>query len=155
MLTNARLPTGLFSRIHLAEEVHAHTWKDPEKYQIQIVNQANQKWLAKGNPEEMPHKSNSNCNEVTKKLWVYTYVYLYILYSFFLLINFTCFTIFCLCGDRDRKKEKREKNSLFCKVEGIGPLSLTPGWVATIWFCLSFFFFQVSFSFFFFFIYFY
>ena len=43
--------------------MHAHTWKDPEIYQIWIVNQANQKKLAKGQPEEMPHKSNSNCHK--------------------------------------------------------------------------------------------
>ena len=42
MLTNVRLPTGLCGRIHLGQEMHAHTWEDPEIYQIWTVNQANQ-----------------------------------------------------------------------------------------------------------------
>ena len=41
------------------------------------------KWLAKGNPEEMPHKSNSNCHEgATQRLslQVLSGVYPHVLY---------------------------------------------------------------------------
>ena len=78
-------PIGFCGRIHVCWEMHAHTWKDPEIYQIWIVNQANQKKLAKGQPEEMPHKSNSNCHKGATQglsLWVCLCVYPYVLYSF-------------------------------------------------------------------------
>ena len=44
------------------------------------------KWLAKGNLEEMAHKSHSKCHKgVTQRLslWAHTCVYLHVLYSFF------------------------------------------------------------------------
>ena len=54
---------------------------------------AKARWLAKRNPEEMPHKSDSNYHEGVS-LWACTCIYPHGL-PFFLL-NTTCFTTFCL-----------------------------------------------------------
>ena len=83
------------------------------------------KWLAKGNPEEMPHKSNWNCHEGTTQglpLWVCPCVYPRVLYCFFLLINTLLVSLLSIFVE-----------ILFCKTEGTGPLSLTSGLVARIW----------------------
>ena len=66
-------------------------------------------WLAKGNSEEMPHVSDSNCQKGAT-LWVCPCVYLQILYSFPPNKYFACFTTFCLCG-----------NSFSAKSKGPGP----------------------------------
>ena len=61
------------------------------------------KWLAKGNPEEITHKSNSNCHGGETQLLslpesahvsVYTYCTFFPLKKYF-----TCFTTFCLYGN--------------------------------------------------------
>ena len=75
--------------------MHAHTWEDPEIYQMCSVS-GKSKWLAKGSPKEMSHINNSNYHEGLS-FWVCSCVYPHTLYLFFL-IN-TCFTIFCLCGN--------------------------------------------------------
>ena len=49
-------PIGFCGRIHVCWEMHAHTWKDPEIYQIWIVNQANQKNWPKDNQKKCPIK---------------------------------------------------------------------------------------------------
>ena len=56
------------------------------------------KWLVKGNSGQIPHKSDLNYPEGTT-LRVHPCVYPHIPYSFFLLINFSCFTTFCLWGN--------------------------------------------------------
>ena len=54
------------------------------------------KWLAKGNPEEMSHKSNSNCHDgVTQRFCLSTRTVLFFSPGKY----FTCFTTFCLCGN--------------------------------------------------------
>ena len=58
-------------------------------------------WSAKGNPEEMLHKRNSNYHEGTTQgvsLRISPCAYPQMLYSFPLNKYFTCFTTFCLCG---------------------------------------------------------
>jgi hypothetical protein len=47
------LPIGLFGRTHLGFNMCPHTWKDPEKSQIQTQSQVNQNDY-KGNLKEMP-----------------------------------------------------------------------------------------------------
>ena len=108
-----------------------HTWEDPEIHWIWTVNQTSQndspnkmaeKWLAKGNPEEITHKSNSKCHKgATQHLspWVHLCAYPHILYS--LLKCFICFTTSNFVG------------ILFYKSEWPGPLSLAPGLVASVW----------------------
>ena len=59
-------------------------------------------WLAKGNLEEIPHKSNSNCHEASTQglpsesasVSIHTYCTLFLPNK-----HFTCFTTFCLCGN--------------------------------------------------------
>lgn len=69
----------------------------------------------------MPHKNG--CHKVTKGLSLSLHMSIHTYCTLFsLLINFTCFTIFCLCGNS------------FLQSWGPGPLSLTPGWLARIWF---------------------
>ena len=56
------LPIGLFARIQLGWEMRAHTggpWDIPNTNS----EPGKARWLAKGKPEEMPHKSDSNYNE--------------------------------------------------------------------------------------------
>ena len=81
--------------------------------------------LAKGNPEEMPHKSNWNCHNGTTQgllLWVCPCVYPHGLYCFFLLINTLLVSLLSIFVE-----------ILFCKTKETGPLSLTNGLVARIW----------------------
>ena len=40
--SDAKLPVDLFSGTYLGGEMRMHTWEDPEIYQIQTQNQANQ-----------------------------------------------------------------------------------------------------------------
>ena len=40
------VPMVFFARIHLGQEMHAHTWENPEIHQIQTLNLAKQDdWL--------------------------------------------------------------------------------------------------------------
>ena len=74
-------------------------------------------WLAKGNPEEIPHKSNAHCHEGATQglsLWVGLCV-CPTSYTLFLLLMTLCFTTVCLCGDS------------FLHSGRCGPLSLTAG----------------------------
>ena len=82
-------------------------------------------WLAKGNPEEIPHKSNSNCHEDSTQrhswsppMWLSTRILLF----FPLLINTLFGSLLSIFV-----------GVLFCKAKGPGPLSLTTGLVARIW----------------------
>ena len=77
-----------------------HTWEKPEKYQTWTANQANQNEWPEGNPEEMPHKRNSNCHEGATQGFspfesahesIHTYNNIFVL-----LINI-CFTTFHVC----------------------------------------------------------
>ena len=78
------------------------------------------KQLAKGNREEMPHESNSNCHEGgTQWLWVCLCVYPYVLY-FCPLKHFTTSLLSIFVG------------IFFCKAKGPGPFSLTTGLVGRI-----------------------
>ena len=72
-------------------------------------------WLAKGNPEEIPHKSNANCHEgATQGLSPESArVSLHTSCTLFFLLLILCFTTFCLCG------------SSFLHSGRCGPLSLT------------------------------
>ena len=79
----------------------AHTWEDPEIYQTQTVNQANQNDWPKENRKKTPHISDLNCHEDATQglsLWVCLCVYPRIPYSFLLIKHFTCFTTFHLRG---------------------------------------------------------
>ena len=70
---------------------HTHTHRRILKYTKYGLT-GKLKWLAKGNPEEMPHTSNSNYHMgITKQFWVCPCVCLHVLY-FFPLLNkyFTC-----------------------------------------------------------------
>ena len=65
--------------------MRAHTWEDPEIYQIWIANQASQNDWPKETWKEVLHKSNSNCHNSTTQgltLWVCLCVYLHVLYFF-------------------------------------------------------------------------
>ena len=83
------------------------------------------KWLTRGNLEDMPHKSNSNCHEGTTQglsLWVYrvsvhTYCTLFLPNQYF-----TCITTFHLCW------------IFVCKAKGPGPFSVTTDLVVRIWY---------------------
>ena len=81
-------------------------------------------WLTKGNLEEIPHKSNSSCHKgVTRDSpsefpSVPTHTYC----TLFLLINTLLASLLFVFVE-----------ILFCKAEGPGPLSMTPGPVARIW----------------------
>ena len=85
------------------------------------------KWLAKGNSEEMPHKSNSNYRrlQLSNSDTVSEFAHLSIhtcCTLFFLWINiFICFPIFYLCGNS------------FLQTQRARPLSLTRGLVVRIW----------------------
>ena len=60
------------------------------------------KWMAKGNLEEMPQKSNSNCpKDVIQwvSIWPRPHSYPHVLYPFPPNKHFTHFTIFHLCGN--------------------------------------------------------
>ena len=84
------------------------------------------KWLAKGNLEEIPHKSNSNCPEgatqwllsLSLPMCLLTHTVL-----FSLLINTLLTSLLCVFVE-----------VLFCKDVGPVPLSLTTGLVARIWY---------------------
>ena len=53
--------TGLFTGIHFDWEISAHTWEEPEIYQIQTQNQANlSDW-----PEETLRKYPIKMNQTT------------------------------------------------------------------------------------------
>ena len=82
------------------------------------------KWLAKGNPEEVPHESNSNCHKGGTQwlsLWVCLCVYPYVLYSSPLNKYFTTSLLSIFVG------------IFICKANRPGPLSLTTGLVGRIW----------------------
>ena len=114
--------------------MHVHTWEDPEIHQIWTVNQTNMdcepdksKWLPKENPEEMPHKSNSNyLKGMTQQLRnspsesacvsIYTYCTLFPLINTLLATLLSIFVEF-----------------LIYKAEGPGPLSVTTCLVSRIW----------------------
>ena len=58
----SKLHRALFAGIHLGWEMHTHMggyWNIPNMNSEPDKS----KWLAKGNPEEMSHKSDSNCHE--------------------------------------------------------------------------------------------
>ena len=61
----------------------------------------NSKWLAKGNLEEISHKSDSDHHEgMTPQLYVFPHVYPHLLYLFFPLNkHVTSFTTFHLWGN--------------------------------------------------------
>ena len=106
--------------------MHAHTWEDPEIYQIRTVNQANQNdWLQK-TLEEIPYKSHSNCHKGTTQwlsLGVPSCVYPHLLYAFSLLINTLLISPLSIFVE-----------IIFCKAKGPGPLSLTADLEARIWY---------------------
>ena len=81
------------------------------------------KWLTKWNPEEILHKSNSNCHKgVTQglSLWIGSCASLHVLSSFVLTALLPpLLSVFV--------------GILFCKAEGSGPLWLTTSLVARIW----------------------
>ena len=83
-------------------------------------------WLAKGNQEEVPHKSNSNYHEdATQRLALSLspLVCLFTCAVLFFPLNkyFTCFNLFVFVG------------ILSCKAKGPRPLSLATKPVASIW----------------------
>ena len=81
------------------------------------------KWLDKGNSEEMPHESDSNCHEcVTLSLWVHLFASPHVLYSVFPPDN----TLLALLPSTFVE-------IISCKAEGSRPLSLTTGLVVRIW----------------------
>lgn len=47
----------------------AHTWENPEIYQIGTLNQVNQNTKQKKNPEEKPHVSDLTCHVITPWKW--------------------------------------------------------------------------------------
>ena len=102
--------------------MHAHTWEDPEVYQIRTVNYANQNDWPKENQEKYPVKVIETAMRVWLWLffspWVCPCAYLPLLY---LLSLNTYFTTFRLCGNS------------FLQSRGPGPFSLTTGVVARIW----------------------
>ena len=111
----------------LAKRCMQHTLESPEIYQFDIPEPDKSKWLAKGNPEEIPHKSNSNYQKghdsATQGLSLSLPVCLSIgTVLFFLRIHTWLAPLLSLFVE-----------ILFCKAEGPGPLSLTTGLVASIW----------------------
>ena len=85
----------------------------------------NSKGLTKGNREEMSHKSNSNCHEGETQ-WLCLSPSPPVCIStvlFFLLINTLLALLLSVFVE-----------ILFCKAKGPGPLSLTTGLVARIWY---------------------
>ena len=53
------LPTGLFTRIHPGWEMCVHTGEDSDVPKMGSESDK-AKWLDRGNPEEMPHISDSD-----------------------------------------------------------------------------------------------
>ena len=87
---------------------HAHTGVPPDKpYTDSEPGKA--RWLAKGNPEEMPRISKSNYHE-SMTLWAHPCVYPHVLFFFFLNEHFTGFTTYCAYVEIH-----------FCKIKGPGP----------------------------------
>ena len=93
-----RLPSRLPTGIHFGWDVSAHkrgSWYIPQT----DSEPHKQKWSIKGNPEEMPHKSDSNSYQVRLCLWAHLRVYAQVPFSFPPNKHFTCFTTFCFCGN--------------------------------------------------------
>ena len=97
------LPTGLCSRIHLGYEVYAHTWEDPEIYQIWTVSQVNQNAWPKEIQKKYPIKfiqttmkvKLRHCLSLSNSMCLSTPIVL-----FFPLNKYsTCFMTFHLCGN--------------------------------------------------------
>ena len=99
-------------------------WEDPEiNYQSSDMDSepGKPKWLAKGNLEEMPHKSSSNYHKGAPQWFSKSvHVSIHMNYTLFLLIN-TCFNTFHLWG------------SSFLQSWRTTALSLTTSLVARIW----------------------
>ena len=96
VLTDGNLPMSLFTRIHL-RDVHAHIG-GPRNIWKMDTELSKARWLAKGNPEEKPHKNDSKCQEsetlsLNSLMCLATQTVL-----FFLLID-TYFTTLHLCGN--------------------------------------------------------
>ena len=93
----------LVSDVNLLESISVsmHTWEVPEIYQIQTQNQATQSdW-----PKEIQKKCPIKVIQTATSVWLSSSLSsLFMCLSicsvlFFLLINTTCFTTFCLYGD--------------------------------------------------------
>ena len=105
--------------------MHAHTWEDPEIYRIGTLNQATQNDWPKETRKKysikviqsavrvQPKDSPSECASVSS----HTYC------ALFLLINTSLASLLSIFVE-----------ILFCIVEGPGPLSLTSGLAARIWY---------------------
>ena len=95
------LPICLCGRIHLGQEMHTHTWEDPEVHQIWTVNQASQNdW-----PKETWRKYHIKITQTVARaqlrdppsesahVSIHKYCTIFPPKK-----HFTWFTTFCLCG---------------------------------------------------------
>ena len=75
VMSRDALSRCLFGEIHLGWEIHAHTWEDPEIYQIQTVSQANQNDWSKETWNKYPIKVIQTAMRV--QLWLSLWVRLW------------------------------------------------------------------------------